>query len=258
MDSLSLLQGIFPTQGSNPGLPHCRQILYQLSHQGSLRILEWVVYPFSRGSSWPRNWTRVSCIASIFFTSWATREAHERQTSKVLAYLGQNNFPAVSLTLWTTATLFWSQQTTVSLAVESVGFGIMQTWYWPCLSYSVLLHGIFIQTYMSLTHRGPCEECTLTTAFEANVDLRFHSRNQEGIHIMPPKVINVSISDIYHLPNPFLAFLDIMIFSLSFIQCPASLTPFLSTLSLFIFSSILLHRWVPSRSPAQQHKNFTR
>ena len=33
---LSLLQGIFPTQGSNPGLPHCRQILYQLSHQESL------------------------------------------------------------------------------------------------------------------------------------------------------------------------------------------------------------------------------
>ena len=34
--SLSLLQGIFPTQGSNPGLPHCRQILYQLSHKTSL------------------------------------------------------------------------------------------------------------------------------------------------------------------------------------------------------------------------------
>ena len=33
--SLSLLQGIFPTQGSNPGLPHCRRILYQLSHKGS-------------------------------------------------------------------------------------------------------------------------------------------------------------------------------------------------------------------------------
>ena len=33
--SLSLLQGIFPTQGSNPGLPHCGQILYQLSHKGS-------------------------------------------------------------------------------------------------------------------------------------------------------------------------------------------------------------------------------
>ena len=35
--SLFLLQGIFPTQGSNPGLPHCRRILYQLSHKGSPR-----------------------------------------------------------------------------------------------------------------------------------------------------------------------------------------------------------------------------
>ena len=38
-------RGIFPTQGSNPGLPHCRCILYQLSHQGSPRILEWVAHP---------------------------------------------------------------------------------------------------------------------------------------------------------------------------------------------------------------------
>ena len=37
--SLSLLQGIFPTQGSNPGLPRCRRILYQLSHKGSPSIL---------------------------------------------------------------------------------------------------------------------------------------------------------------------------------------------------------------------------
>ena len=37
--SFSLLQGIFPTQRLNPGLPHCRQILYQLSHQGSPRKL---------------------------------------------------------------------------------------------------------------------------------------------------------------------------------------------------------------------------
>ena len=40
----ALIQGIFPTQGSNPGLPHCRQILYHLSHQGSPWILEWVAY----------------------------------------------------------------------------------------------------------------------------------------------------------------------------------------------------------------------
>ena len=49
--SHALPQGIFPAQGLNPGLPHCRQILYCLSCQGSPRILEWVAYPFSRGSS---------------------------------------------------------------------------------------------------------------------------------------------------------------------------------------------------------------
>ena len=65
--SLSLLQGIFPIQGSNPGLPHCRQILYQLSPKGSPRILEWITYPFLHGSSWPRNQTGVSCIAGRFF-----------------------------------------------------------------------------------------------------------------------------------------------------------------------------------------------
>ena len=66
--SHSLLQGIFPTQGSNPSLLHCRQIRYCLSHQGSPRILEWVAYPFSRGTSQPRNQTGVSCIAGGFFT----------------------------------------------------------------------------------------------------------------------------------------------------------------------------------------------
>ena len=39
------------------------------------RKLEWVAYPFSRGPSWPRNQTGVSCIAGGFFTSWAIREA---------------------------------------------------------------------------------------------------------------------------------------------------------------------------------------
>ena len=67
--SLSLIQGIFPIQGSNPSLPHCRQILYQLSHQGNPRTLEWVAYPFSSRSSQPRNQTRVCCIAGEFFTS---------------------------------------------------------------------------------------------------------------------------------------------------------------------------------------------
>ena len=73
--SLSLLQGIFPTQKSNPGPPHCRQILFQLSHKGSPRILELVAYPFSSGSSQPRNRTGVSFIVGGFFTNWAIREA---------------------------------------------------------------------------------------------------------------------------------------------------------------------------------------
>ena len=81
--SLSLLQGIFPTQGSNSYFPLCRRILYQLRHKGRLRILTWVAYLFSRGSSWPRNQTGVSCIAGRFFTNWAMREALK---SKLLDY----------------------------------------------------------------------------------------------------------------------------------------------------------------------------
>ena len=86
----ALLQEVFSTQGSNPGFPHCRWILYHLSHQGSPRILQWVAYPFSRGSSQPRNWTGVSCIAGRFFASSATRKAwddHAKKTWKILFIL---------------------------------------------------------------------------------------------------------------------------------------------------------------------------
>ena len=60
----------FPfSRGSNPGLLHCRQVLYQLSHKGSPRILEWIAYPFSNRSFQPRNQTGVSSIAGGFFTN---------------------------------------------------------------------------------------------------------------------------------------------------------------------------------------------
>ena len=57
-----LLHGIVPTQGLNPRLLHCRWIFCQLSHRGSPRILEWVAFPFSRGSSQPRDQTQVSTL----------------------------------------------------------------------------------------------------------------------------------------------------------------------------------------------------
>ena len=112
--SLSLLQGIFPTQGSNPGLPHRRPSLYQLSHKGSPRILEWVAYPFFRGSSQPRNRTGVFCIAGRFFTNWAIREAQLPLVILVTVLIGLLNFRSCAKTLYvlshvilTTALVWW-------------------------------------------------------------------------------------------------------------------------------------------------------
>ena len=96
--AIPFLQGIFLTQGLNPGLLHCRQILYYLSHRDTCmkvthlcptlfdpmddtdhrilqtRILEWVAILFSRECSQPRDQTQFSHIAGRFFISWATRE----------------------------------------------------------------------------------------------------------------------------------------------------------------------------------------
>ena len=75
-----------PTQGS-----HCRQILYQLSHQESPRIVEWVACPFSRGSFWPRNRSGAFCIAGWFFTSWATWDIVNEMNHNHI-FLWQRNF----------------------------------------------------------------------------------------------------------------------------------------------------------------------
>ena len=100
MGSLSPFQGIFPTQGSNPGLPHCRWILYQMSHKGSPRLLEWIAYVFSSRSSWPRNRTRVSCLASRFFTNWAIREALKSE-SKSCSVASDSYWPHGLYSPWT-------------------------------------------------------------------------------------------------------------------------------------------------------------
>ena len=84
---LSLFQEIFPTQGLNPGLQHWRRILYQLSHKESWKKLEWVAYPFYRGSSWPKNRTGVSCTAGGFFTNWAMREGKKKRGRERMRWL---------------------------------------------------------------------------------------------------------------------------------------------------------------------------
>ena len=75
--SLSLLQGIFPAKGSNPGLPHCRQILYQLSHKGSPRILELVTYPFSSRLTQELNQGLLHCRWILYQLSCEGSSSHE-------------------------------------------------------------------------------------------------------------------------------------------------------------------------------------
>ena len=79
---------------STRNLPHCRRILYHLSHQGSPRILEWAAYPFSSRSCWPRNRTGDSCIAGGCFTSWATKQAIRNQKYKLTP--GQFSYKVLS------------------------------------------------------------------------------------------------------------------------------------------------------------------
>ena len=65
------------------------------------RILEWVAIPFSKGSSWSKDWTWVSCIAGRFFTIWATKEPSHRfigsDLSDNLPFPGQTYSPELCI-----------------------------------------------------------------------------------------------------------------------------------------------------------------
>ena len=123
--SHSFLQGIFPTQGSNPGLLHCKWILYQLSHKGHCpRTLEWVAYPFSSRSSWPRNWTRVSCIAGRFYTDWAIRLGNCFRNKVRFSGRGEGCCPA-SLEIWAPSLapkISWTLESQRATALLSVSW----------------------------------------------------------------------------------------------------------------------------------------
>ena len=77
-----------PNSGIEPTSSTLRSDSLPSEPTGKPRILEWVTYPFSRGTSQPRNWTGVSCIAGGFFTSWATQEAasHKSMCAHVRAH----------------------------------------------------------------------------------------------------------------------------------------------------------------------------
>ena len=64
-----------PDPGIEQRSPTLQADSLQSEPPGKPRILEWVAYPFSRGSSQPRDQTQVSHISGRFFTSWVTREA---------------------------------------------------------------------------------------------------------------------------------------------------------------------------------------
>ena len=98
--SLFLLQGVFPTQGLNPGLPHCRQILCQLSHKESPRILERVACPFSSESSRPRNGAGVSCTAGGFLPTERSGKPVFMEGEPCLFSSVQFSLSVVSNSLW--------------------------------------------------------------------------------------------------------------------------------------------------------------
>ena len=122
------LQGIFPTQGLNPDIPHCRQILYCLNHEGSPSILEWVAYPFSSGSSWPMNRTRVSCIADGFLTSWATRYSNSKNGSDTQTSPGAREMDKIIWNKWVTISGLWRMN--MQLFITQV-----------CVCWNVCFHG---------------------------------------------------------------------------------------------------------------------
>ena len=87
--SLSLLQGIFPTWGSNPGLLHWRWILYQLSHKGSPGILEWVSFSLLQRIFLAQelNWGLLHCRRILYQMSYIYIHTHTHTHTYIYIYI---------------------------------------------------------------------------------------------------------------------------------------------------------------------------
>ena len=88
----------------------CRPMDYAVREILLARILEWVAVPFSKGSSQPRDWTQVSCIAGAFFTNWATRKADLSKEERVISCWNKAAFFQVRLTLFLQNLRYLSQR----------------------------------------------------------------------------------------------------------------------------------------------------
>ena len=71
------------------------------------RILEWFSISFSKGSSRPRDWTQVSCIAGRFFTIWTTREAWWKAKRVSWAQIACSVFPLIPTVEWMVCSDSW-------------------------------------------------------------------------------------------------------------------------------------------------------
>ena len=125
-------QGIFPTQGSNPGLPHCRQILYQLSHkglangtEGLLHCSVWFVssvLALSPGTRWPQRRGGLTCThgkASPYRQTWGGGQAALSALVAASLSSAQNTFTPK----WPTCTVFRSPDVVKQGIPSSVGAG---------------------------------------------------------------------------------------------------------------------------------------
>ena len=145
----------FPSPGAlpNPGIEPRSLTLQMFSlpadHKGRLRILEWVAYPFSRGSSWLRNQTGVSCIAGGFCTNWAIRKALD-YVKELKSQPGYGRLPRIFL--------FWLNVKMSQLHTSKINIHTLdgQMLILTCLLCSHLLSRVwFFATPWTVTQQAP-------------------------------------------------------------------------------------------------------
>ena len=114
------------------------------------RILEWVAFPFSRGSSQHRDGPQVSRIASVFFTSWATREAHTLSYS----LLTQNGTELLDVmpkyVLWKSAVHHASNLR--RLEISRSPYNLLWIWHLWCVK---IFFFLIYQVLLLLSHGSP-------------------------------------------------------------------------------------------------------